>query len=167
VIRSVVRATSRLALLGAAVLAVALVTGVLRLVSVTSTSMVPTLCPGARALAWTPGAGRLADRGDVVTVRDPDSRRVLVKRVVAVAGDIVEVYDGRLLVNRLPRSEEYVDLEAVDGTFFGPVDVANESVFVMGDEREHSVDSRDFGALPLEQVTGIVLVRGGGECRGR
>ena len=161
------RTTARLTLLGAVLLALALGSGVLRLVSVTSTSMMPTLCPGARGLAWTPGAGAIADRGDVVTVREPDGRRVLVKRVVAVAGDTVEVYDGRLLVNRLPQTEEYVDLEAVDGTFFGPVDVATGTVFVMGDEREHSVDSRDFGALPRKQVTGIVLVRGGGECRGR
>ena len=164
---SVVRATARLALLGAVLVVLALVTGVLRLVSVDSTSMVPTLCPGARGLTWTPGAGALADRGDVVTVREPEGRSILVKRVVAVAGDTVEVYDGRLLVNRLPQTEEYVDLEAVDGTFFGPVDVATGTVFVMGDEREHSVDSRDFGALPQEQVTGIVLVRGGGECRVR
>ncbi|MGZ5415789.1 MAG: signal peptidase I [Nocardioides sp.] len=159
--------TARLALLCAVLLALSLVTGVLRLVSVTSTSMMPTLCPGARGLAWTLGAGGLADRGDVVTVREPAGPRVLVKRVVAVAGDTVEVYDGRLLVNRLPQTEEYVDLEAVNGTFFGPVDVATGTVFVMGDEREHSVDSRDFGPLPQEQVTGIVLVRGGGECRVR
>jgi signal peptidase I len=166
-VSGVVRVTTRLALVGAALLALALATGVLRLVSVTSTSMEPTLCPGARGLAWTLGAGGLADRGDVVTVREPAGRGVLVKRVVAVAGDTVEVYDGRLLVNRLPQVEDYVDLETVDGTFFGPVDVPRGKVFVMGDEREHSVDSRDFGPLPQDRVTGIVLVRGGGDCRMR
>lgn len=126
--------------------------------------MSPTICAGARLLVWTVGAGRRAEPGDVVTLRDPSGGGALLKRVVAVTDQQVELFDGRLLVDGQPQDEDFVDLESVDGTFFGPVTVGRESVFVLGDERERSLDSRDFGDVRRADLTGVVLHRMGGAC---
>jgi signal peptidase I len=128
--------------------------------TVRSSSMAPTLHTGDQILAerLTPRFGHL-ERGDLVVFRAPATRALLVKRVVALAGDRVGLADGRLVVNGHRRPEAYVDLASVDGVYFGPEVVPARSVFVMGDDRADSVDSRDFGPVALDQVLGRVLWR--------
>jgi len=146
-----------------AVLVAALLCGVLEVVSVTSSSMRPTVCEGDRLLIWTAGAGSVAGRGDLVVVRAPDGARLL-KRLVAETGQSVEVVDGRLVVDGRAQDEPFVDLESVDGTSFGPVTVGPDSVFVLGDDRERSVDSRDFSDVPRSRVVGLLLAPVRGTC---
>ena len=55
--------------------------------------------------------------------------------------------------------ESYVDANLVDGDYFGPVVVPPGRVFVLGDNRSESIDSRRFGPVPLSSVTGRVLRR--------
>lgn len=143
-----------------AVVAVVLAVLVSEPFTVRSSSMAPTLHTGDQILAerLTPRFGHLA-RGDLVVFRAPAARALMVKRVVAVAGDRVGLADGRLVVNGHRRPEAYVDLASVDGVYFGPEVVPPASVFVMGDDRAASVDSRDFGAVPLDRVLGRVLWR--------
>lgn len=126
--------------------------------------MTPTVCAGDRLLLWTLGAASRAGPGDLVTFREPAGERQLLKRVVAVTGQTVELVDGRLVVDGQPRDEAFVDLESVDGTFFGPVTVGRGRVFVLGDAREHSIDSRDFGDVRRSALNGIVLRRLAGGC---
>jgi signal peptidase I len=147
-----------------ALLAVAGLTGTLSLATVESDSMAPTYCPGGRVLVWSPGASAGAERGDVVTARDPRGSGTLLKRVAAVGGQRVEVLDGVLTVDREPAVEPYVDQRTVDGTYFGPVVVPDGSVFLLGDGREHSVDSRQFGPVDRAELTGTVLFGFGGTC---
>lgn len=155
----------RLVLLSCLLLvAAALLSGALAVVTVSSSSMRPTVCEGDRLLVWTVRAGALAGRGDLVVLRATDGARLL-KRLVAVGGQSVEVVDGRLVVDGRPQDERFVDLESVDGTSFGPVTVAPGSVFVLGDDREHSIDSRDFGDVPRSRVVGVLLPPVGGTCR--
>lgn len=154
----------RLVLLSCLVLlAAALLSGALAVVSVASSSMRPTVCEGDRLLMWTVQAGSLAGRGDLVVLRAPDGARLL-KRLVAESGQSVEVVDGRLVVDGRPQAESFVDLESVDGTSFGPVTVGMGRVFVLGDDRENSIDSRDFGDVPRSRVVGLVLAPVGGTC---
>ncbi len=130
-------------------------------VRVSGVSMQPTLVQGDRLLVDTWSA-RAHDwrRGDVVVVEHELAGlgpTLLVKRVVGVGGDTVALEDGVLEVNGSPVGEAYADPAAIDSVFFGPVTVPAGSVFLMGDNRLESVDSRDFGAVPADEVEGRVL----------
>jgi signal peptidase I len=130
-------------------------------VQVTADSMRPTMRSGDHVLALRTvfGLGRDPGRGTVVTAHEPRSGQLLVKRVVAVAGDRVGIEDGYLVVNGRRPHEPRVDHDSVDSTYFGPVRVPAGAVFLMGDNRGNSLDSRDFGAVPTKEITGTVLVR--------
>ena len=82
----------------------------------------------------------------------------LIKRVVAVAGDEVSVRDGFLQINGARVEEPYL-LEQGIMPEFGPVVVPPDSVFVMGDNRLVSYDSRRFGAISMDRVLGEAVVR--------
>src|SRR3712207_7303918 len=106
--------------------------------------MAPTLRPGDHVLAWKL-AYRLGapERGDLAVLADPEGGDdALIKRIVGLAGDTVEVQDAVLYVNGTPRHEPYVAYEMVDANYFGPVTVPAGHVFVMGDDRANSRDSR-------------------------
>lgn len=137
---------------------------VLSPVTVASSSMAPTFCEGERILVLRPGAGAAAAVGDVVVFDEPRTGAQWVKRVVAVEGQTVEVYDGRLLVDDAVVDEPYVDHRTVDGTFTRTFTVGPDSVFVLGDAREFAVDSRDFGPISRSSVTGRVVGRLWGRC---
>jgi len=135
--------------------------GVMDSVTVSSDSMAPTFCAGDRLVVVRAGAGGAAEAGDVVTFRREEDgvRSEWLKRVVAVEGQTVRVDDAVLVVDGSPVAEPYVDLRTVDGTFYQTVTVGQDSVFVLGDSREFSVDSRDFGAVTRSSITGRVAGR--------
>jgi signal peptidase I len=123
-------------------------------------SMAPTLEPGDRVLvnklAYRTGAPA---RGDLAVVKAPGSGDVLLKRVVGLGGDAVEIRDGVLYVNgRAPR-EPYVDHDAIDSVYFGPVRVPRGEMFVLGDNRADSLDSRELGPIPLGDAIGRADLR--------
>ncbi len=88
-------------------------------------------------------------RGDVVVFPDPvDSDKDLVKRVIAVSGETVELRDKQVLINGRPLEEPYArhlrgDIR-LNGDNMDPVAVPKGSVFVLGDNRDFSLDSRDW-----------------------
>ncbi len=124
--------------------------------AVSTGSMAPTLEAGDRVLSWKPGAGGHSwRRGDVVAFRHRG--QVWVKRVVARGGETVALRDGRLFVDGTPVREPYADPRRIDGVYFGPVRVPSGAVFVLGDNRGDSVDSRRFGAVPVSRIEGRVV----------
>jgi signal peptidase I len=125
-------------------------------VRISSGSMAPTLLEGDRVLVTRAG---VPGRGELVTFRSPADGTLTLKRVVAVAGDRVAIEDAALVVNGRLVTEPYVDASRVDGLYFGPVTVPAGTVFVLGDQRAGSIDSRVFGAVPVASVGGRVLVR--------
>jgi signal peptidase I len=149
------------------VVALALVFGLVRpfvveAYRIPSESMVPTLEIGDRVLAnkfvyrfWGP------ERGDIVVFDsvDEEDDQTLIKRVVGVAGDEILVQGGVLYVNGEPREEPYLNEDLPFVGFYGPTEVPEGSIFVMGDNRANSADSRVFGPLPLENLKGEAFVR--------
>jgi signal peptidase I len=127
---------------------------------VQSGSMQPTFRPGDHVLvdklAYRFGAPR---RGDLVVFHRPRSDEVMLKRVVGIAGDRVAIRDGVLNLNRRARREPFVDYSRVDSVYFGPVVVPRGAIFVMGDERDNSLDSRTFGPVPEDRIVGRVALR--------
>jgi signal peptidase I len=121
-------------------------------------SMSPTLRPGDQALVEKPGA-KSPERGQLVAFHSPQNGEVLLKRVVAVGGDTVGLEDGVLVVNGRKIREAYADPDAIDSVYFGPVKVRAGTIFVLGDNRANSEDSRDFGAVRTDSIIGRAVVR--------
>ncbi len=99
-------------------------------------------------------------RGDIVvfeSVDDPDTD--LIKRVVGLPGDRVAVRSGRLVVNGEPQKEPFTNKKFPDTSFFAATTVPKNHVFVMGDNRANSQDSRVFGPLPKKNIEGEAFLR--------
>ncbi len=82
----------------------------------------------------------------------------LIKRVIAVGGEELEIVDGQVLVDGLAIDESYLP-DGVVMADYGPIEVPPEHVFVMGDNRTASSDSRVFGPVPEDDIIGKALVR--------
>lgn len=124
-----------------------------------SGSMEPTLRPGDQVLVDKLAyRGDLPSRGDLAAFQRPGSGDVFLKRVVGLPGDTVEMRDGYLYVDHKRLREPFVDHSRVDSVFFGPVHVPRGRVFLMGDNRGDSIDSRDFGAIPRDDLIGRVAL---------
>ena len=98
-------------------------------------------------------------RGDIVVLDDPDGNvTTLIKRVIAVGGQTIDLQNGRVVVNGQALTEPYshglpsIPLRGSTITF--PYKVPADSVWVMGDNRTDSQDSRWFGAVPMSSVHG-------------
>lgn len=151
----------RTAVVTAAVLliaAIALRTWILEPVSVASNSMEPTLLPGTIVLIFKPApviAGVRTD--DLVVFPSPLDGTTMIKRVIAEAGQTVEIKDARLYVDSVPVIEPFVDYKSIDGIYHPRSTIPAGHIFVLGDNRAESIDSRHFGPLPVNAITGTVL----------
>ena len=139
--------------------AVLLVSGLLPLqaVRIPTDSMTPTISPGDHLLVDKRDAGHPA-AGDVVVVHDPFGDGLLVKRVVAVGGDSIGFEDGILVRNGRPVTEPYTG-DFLDGVYYGPDVVPPGQLYLLGDNRFDSIDSRHFGPVPSASVVGRVVGR--------
>lgn len=116
-----------------------------------SGSMIPTLLVGDHLLV-NKFIYRFADpkRGEVIVFKYPDNpSRNFIKRIIALGGDTIEVRDKVVYVNEKPQTEPYTQFEQPDGAphdlrrdNFGPVTVPQNMYFMMGDNRDNSLDSR-------------------------
>ena len=95
--------------------------------------------------------------GHLAVFRSPKDGHTTIKRVIAVGGQQVAILDAILYVDGVRVSEPFVDHSRIDGTYFGPVTVPMGRVFVLGDNRAVSIDSREFGAVPLRNFETTLL----------
>jgi signal peptidase I len=128
-------------------------------VRVHSDSMAPTLQDGAVVLVdKLTYLARDPKRGDVVVTDDPRSGQPIVKRVVAIGGDSIGIDNGVLMVNGSSVIEDYIDNSNMAGFYFGPDVIPAGYVFLLGDNRDTSEDSRSFGPVAVDDLGGRALV---------
>jgi signal peptidase I len=106
-------------------------------------------------------------RGDIVVFKFPeDPKKDFIKRVIAVAGDTVQIRNKKVYINDKPMEDPYgshLDPHLIPGGArprdnLGPVTVPPNSLFVMGDNRDHSYDSRFWGFVNQSAVKGKAFI---------
>lgn len=95
-------------------------------------------------------------REDVVVLESPEDGRTLLKRVVAIPGDVVSVMGGRVFVNgaQLDESSHPLGLDRGGGPLFGPKKLGPDEYLVLGDDRGDSLDGRYFGPVHRRAIFG-------------
>jgi len=152
-------------IVGALLVAMVVKTFLLQAFYIPSLSMAPTLDIRDRVLV-----NKLSydlheiNRGDVVVFKSPKTDEAaevkdLIKRVVALPGETIETRDGRVVVNGVQLEESYLQPETAPGPPVERQMVPERHVFVMGDNRSNSKDSRSFGAIPESLVVGRAFVK--------
>ena len=106
-------------------------------------------------------------RGDIVVFKFPeDPKKDFIKRVVGVAGDVVEIKDKQVFINGKPENHPHgvhTDPHVIPGRLqprdnLGPITIPADSLFVLGDNRDHSYDSRFWGFVDLRKVKGRAFI---------
>ena len=94
-------------------------------------------------------------RGDIVIAEQGEGQVNLVKRVIGLPGEIIESREGRTYINGEPIYEPWVTY--FGGRYLPPTRIPEGHVFIIGDNRPLSHDSRAIGPLPIEQIEGRVI----------
>ena len=106
-------------------------------------------------------------RGDILVFIYPEDRsKDFIKRLIGLPGDTIEIRNKKIFLNSLPLNDTrgvYVDNLIIPGSVqprdnFGPVTVPEDSIFVMGDNRDESYDSRFWGFVKMKDVLGKALI---------
>lgn len=108
------------------------------------------------------------DRGDVLVFRAPQQGSPLVvKRVIGLPGETIEAVDGLIAIDNettlvekwIPESEREPGSHAADSVDIKRTSLGSDEVFLLGDNRDNSIDSRSFGPVKLDRVVGTVVGR--------
>lgn len=122
-------------------------------------AMAPTVADGDYLLVQPYSASR-PKGGDIIVMHDPyDRSRLIIKRVVAGPGQTVLIRNAQVIVDGRPLDEPYILQDGwTVSTAWPPngpaVTMAPDEYFVLGDNRNHSTDSRVFGPVPRQDITG-------------
>jgi signal peptidase I len=109
---------------------------------------------------------KVPKRGDIIVFKFPkDETRDFIKRVIGLPGDLLEVRRQKVYINNKPYEDVHArhtdlpsDSPLVPRDDFGPILVPDDHVFVMGDNRENSQDSRYWGYLNVKKIRGKALI---------
>lgn len=95
-------------------------------------------------------------RGDIIVFHfPPDPSRRFIKRAIGLPGDVVSIHDGQVYVNGLSLTEPYL---ADEPLYHGEWRLTPSEVFVLGDNRNNSSDSQNWGPLPMDEIIGKAVL---------
>ncbi len=126
----------------------------IRLTKLHDVSMQPTFYEGdVRIIVLT----SRVEAGDIIGIRASEERQFknYAKRVIAVEGDTIEIIDGRVYIDGELLEETYVERWRMEQ--MPPVTLKEDEIFVLGDNRSKSYDSRSFGPIKKGEVLGKIL----------
>lgn len=124
-------------------------------VAIEGESMSPTLHTGERVILNGVYRLRSPHRGDIVVFHPPyESDTPYIKRVIGLPGEQVEIHDGTVFVDGQPLDEPYLHGVTTSCRAHCSITVPAGAVFVMGDNRPNSSDSRDFGPIRTGEIIG-------------
>ena len=133
---------------------------VIQVYFVSGSSMEPSYSSGQPVLIRKFGLPDCLGHGDVVVIHREDLGRDIIKRIVAVPGDTVRITDGVLYINDIPE-ENAAQLPAMEdaGNAASPILLGDGEYFVLGDNRNHSIDSRsdEIGIISSSSVKGKII----------
>jgi len=96
------------------------------------------------------------NRGDIIVFHfPPDPSRRFIKRVIGLPGDVVSIHDSQVYVNGLSLTEPYL---ADEPLYHGEWRLTPSEVFVLGDNRNNSSDSQNWGPLPVDEIIGKAIL---------
>lgn len=125
-------------------------------IRVDGASMEPTLTNGELVIV-NKLSYRLGEpaRGDIIVFHFPvDPSKEFIKRVVGLPGDQVSIHDGVIFINGQRLEEPYI---SIDTNYLGEWTVEQDQLFVLGDNRNNSLDSHNWGTVPMDYVIGKAL----------
>lgn len=103
------------------------------------------------------------ERGEIIVFESPDDPRndpPLIKRVIGLPGDSIEIHDQYVFINGQQINEPYINEPGLtNANEYGSVVLGPDEYFVMGDNRNRSRDSRAFGPIKREHIIGEALIR--------
>jgi signal peptidase I len=119
--------------------------------------MIPTLVSGeyvvVNRLSYRLGSPQ---QGDIIVFHFPrNPQEEYIKRVVGLPGDVIEVMNGSVYVNGQALEENYLDVKM---NYTGKWEVSADQLFVLGDNRNNSSDSHDWGTVPMDYVIGKAVL---------
>ncbi|MFW6195531.1 MAG: signal peptidase I [Chloroflexota bacterium] len=130
-----------------------------RRITVVGESMAPSLCHGDQVVVS--GFDRqipALSRGEIVVLKAPGTDREDVKRIVGLPGELVEIRDGVLMIDSRPTDEPYINA-AMPPDWHYAWNARPTEYVVLGDNRAASTDSRRYGPVPVDRITGRVRRR--------
>ncbi|MBU5668852.1 signal peptidase I [Peptoniphilus sp. MSJ-1] len=126
---------------------------------VNQTSMYPTLKP--KDVLISNSFYRFSknhNRGDIIVFKSSEDNKLLIKRIIGLPGETVEILDGDVLINGDLLEENYLE-DPYTPSEIEKFEVGEDELFVMGDNRDGSFDSRNFGPIKNSSVRSKPIVR--------
>lgn len=97
-------------------------------------------------------------RGDIIIAKPNDENKFIIKRIIGLPNDLIEIKNGKVYVNNNLLDESYLKVEGKTYPSI-KIKVPENHLYILGDNRLHSADSRQYGAIPFENIIGHAMCK--------
>ena len=129
---------------------------------ISGNSMEPAINNGERIIISKTFSRTALQRFDIIVFRNPELKRKIVKRIIGLPGELFGIIKGGIYINRkkikLPFTKKSGDV-IFNSLNFSQIKIPDNSYFTLGDNRNHSIDSRTFGPVTLNSILGKAIFK--------